>query len=118
MRVIFEAGPTLFRTRMSQWIECGPGWYNLILGLVKELEARQSGRKEPLLVAQVKEKFGGLRFYVYHAQPEEEALISAAEEASFDVCEECGEKARVRGVGWVATLCDSCNATFKERFVK
>lgn len=59
-------------------------------------------------VDQVKEKFGGLRFYspgndrIYH-------LVDLAERACSLTCEECGKYAKLRcNRGWYSTLCDGC----------
>ena len=36
-------------------------------------------------------------------------VINYYEEESFKVCEVCGKKGRLRGHGWMATLCDECS---------
>jgi hypothetical protein len=67
-------------------------------------------------VAQVKEKFGGLRFYydwldVESTQCDEATAFSAAvhfaEALSFYLCEKCGSFGRPRRGGWVLTLCEA-----------
>lgn len=55
---------------------------------------------------QVKEKFGGLRFYVDKANDEQCAAIEFAEVMSVRMCEECGSPGTPRKGGWVRTLCD------------
>lgn len=85
----------------------------------KDLPARMYPRVE-----QIKEKFGGLRFYissVAHDGPEkfskeilddlDEAiynLVGAAEKRSFTVCEECGAPGSLRQRSWLKTWCDAC----------
>lgn len=61
-------------------------------------------------VAQIKEKFGTLRFYVDGDVPERLAdAISAAEHVSTFVCETCGQPGSERcPTGWVYTACDAC----------
>jgi hypothetical protein len=70
-------------------------------------------------VAQVKEKFGGLRFYIHHGEfppfMEREHFDKLDEIAnkSFKTCELCGTQENVRtgsstGRGWILTLCDTC----------
>jgi len=81
--------------------ECGDGWFRLIWELCEAIEPRVDDDFE---VVQVKEKFGGLRFYCGPASKEVYDLISVAEEKSYSVCEECGRKAKQRG-GWISTLC-------------
>lgn len=55
---------------------------------------------------QVKEKFGGLRFYVDGASPEQYAVISFVESLSCYTCEVCGAPGKQRKGGWIKTLCD------------
>ena len=82
-------------------IECGAGWNCLTLPLIKRC------RREGVRVAQIKEKFGGLRFYVYNELSESMQLaVDDAEELSYTICEECGEPGERRSGGWVKTLCD------------
>lgn len=57
---------------------------------------------------QVKEKFGGLRFYIGSGNTEIFGMIRMAEEISFKICEECGSPGKNRGGGWIKTLCDPC----------
>lgn len=64
----------------------------------------------PLLprAAQVKEKFGGLRFYMTAETDEMHEHISKAMELSSVTCETCGAPGEYRGdLGWVQTLCES-----------
>ena len=56
--------------------------------------------------AQVKEKFGTLRFYMHSATEEMYDLISKAEQKTETTCEVCGEEGKVRSGGWIVTLCD------------
>lgn len=80
------------------------GW----LGLIKEMmeDIIQMGWNKE--ICQVKEKFGGLRFYINSASNEVHDRISKAENLSYDVCEECGEPGELRtDIGWVLTLCDT-----------
>lgn len=59
------------------------------------------------VASQVKEKFGGLRFYVECASKEQHEVIDFAERMSYYICEECGSMKDVQNwnLGWVATLC-------------
>jgi len=62
---------------------------------------------------QVKEKFGGLRFYINGGDDEVYGMISFAEHLSYHICEQCGstENVKVRSPrGWISTLCDRCYA--------
>jgi len=59
--------------------------------------------------SQVKEKFGGLRFYMTSATNEMYDLISKAENKASETCEACGQPGEERNGGWVLTLCDECH---------
>lgn len=81
-----------------------PGWGGIIKRLISDLESL--GWDGNLL--QIKEKFGGLRFYIGRGTPEIFSRIAQAEEESFKVCEVCGKKGKPRGGGWIKTLCSRC----------
>ena len=61
--------------------------------------------KVPVAV-QVKEKFGGLRFYVQAATDKHYNYITFAESMSYHTCEECGALGKTYTDGWHKTLCD------------
>lgn len=81
--------------------ECGPGWAKLYEPLIARCEA------EGATVEQIKEKFGGLRFYVSGGSDELHAAIEEAERDSHYICEQCGEPGATRKGGWLKTLCDA-----------
>lgn len=86
---------------------CGDGWVPLIEKLIND--CIKAGWDKDL--QQVKEKFGGLRFYIGSANDAVHSLISEAEAMSFNICEECGESAQVSSTGgWLSTLCKNCRA--------
>ena len=64
--------------------------------------------------AQVKEKFGGLRFYMTMGTDEVYGLIDKAEALSRKTCEECGEPGEERSGGWIHTLCNNCHENREE----
>lgn len=123
-RKIFEKCPILFRHRhqgpeqnlMCFGIDCGSGWFDLILELSIEIETiaqrmKTEGVDESLLpyAFQIKEKYGGLNVSVHNGYPEFSHLIIAAEAQSRSVCEECGKPGILRrNDGWFSTLCDDC----------
>ena len=59
--------------------------------------------------SQVKEKFGGLRFYMTCGTDEIYNLIEEAEALSYKTCEVCGKPGEERPSGWIHTLCDYCH---------
>ena len=83
-------------------LECvGKGWHPLVLPLIEQCEA------EDVKVFQVKEKFGGLRFYTDGNTSEKlNHAIDSAEVACAKTCEECGAPGTLRTGGWLKTLCD------------
>lgn len=96
----------------------GDGWYNI----VKSLSETLSRRSVECEVHQVKEKFGGLRFYHGGLKSDEEresymamGAINHAEEISFYICEECGASGEHRDNGYMRTLCDECYSEEKAR---
>ena len=58
------------------------------------------------VASQVKEKFGGLRFYVEQAIDEHFNYISFAENMSYRTCEQCGSPGKLYAQGWHRTLCE------------
>ena len=65
----------------------------------------EEASKVPVAV-QVKEKFGGLRFYVRAATDKHYNFISFAESMSYRTCEVCGAPGKRYTNGWHTTLCD------------
>lgn len=64
--------------------------------------------KEIPAASQIKEKFGGLRFYIHGGTEKHHNIIEASEAMSYYVCEVCGtmSTAMLRSDGWYSTLCD------------
>lgn len=58
---------------------------------------------------QIKEKFGGLRFYTQGGDDLVQGMIWLAENMSYNICEECGSTKNVSQTkGWITTLCEDC----------
>jgi hypothetical protein len=69
-------------------------------------------------IVQIKEKFGGLRFYVDGADKEINAWISFAESMSYEICEECGTNQNIGTTsGWIRTICGACSTKIKKQDV-
>jgi hypothetical protein len=113
-------------TCMAWGFAVGDGWYPL---LDKTLAALEAVREELLeakdeddralaaevTLAQVKEKFGGLRVYLSHHHDRLARVVAHAEWASFLVCEGCGTTAAVTTEGgYVQTLCAPCRGRASE----
>lgn len=88
-------------------VSCGDGWRGIVTKLCADLH-----RIAPIRVVQIKEKFGGLRFYVDGVPPEVKDqvfdLIREAEASSFETCEKCGKPGSMTDTGWIKTLCQEC----------
>jgi len=105
--------------------ECGNGWFDLLWELSEKLEVLyqeylktkpvEDLAKSLLLddrqefnVVQVKEKFGGLRFYTDWATDEMQNIINEYEDKSYTICENCGKPGSQSKSGWIKTLCKNC----------
>jgi hypothetical protein len=105
---LVERWPTWFntegdirRTAMPRGFELGDGWFDILWRLCEDLEPLVAGHEFEVL--QVKEKFGGLRFYVRfdglrlsHADDAISRRIGAAMQESFHTCEVCGQPGKRR----------------------
>jgi hypothetical protein len=100
-----------------RYFECSGGWKDLIAEIAEVSERHNNTQQNSdyhITAAQVKEKFGGLRFYIDSGEvcPEEVYLeisnvIAEVEGRSYKTCEVCGEPAIKRKErSWVKTLCD------------
>lgn len=119
-------------TAMCWGFDCADGWYSLIESICEYLmgdvirlrnridsvfyteEAKEQMKLELIeaeknipVVVQVKEKFGGLRFYVHGATEKQFDYIHFAEHLSYRICEDCGAMKDVMSynIGWIKTLC-------------
>lgn len=90
----------------------GKGWFPIVERLHEEM-----AKIDPdYTVQQVKEKFGGLRYYYEpsgdYGTPVADALyalVRAAEDLCSRTCETCGSPGSCCSVdGWFVTLCDRC----------
>ena len=93
-------------TREEALTAVGPGWADIVRPLWDMCKAQ----RPPIDVVQVKEKFGGLRFYT-GGGPQDKYdgvydAINAAEVLSYLTCEDCGAPGEPREGGWIRTLCD------------
>ena len=79
---------------------------------IKESEQRLREAEEQLpIVAQIKEKFGTLRFYCDNVDDYARGVIDMTEALSAEICEVCGGRGRRVGGRWVQTLCENCDTS-------
>lgn len=97
------------------WSEIPYGWMLLIAKLHLQLKELAPDYK----IDQVKEKFGGLRYYAScQAGVGDEffALIDKAGEESYTICVDCGAPGTLKTDSWHRTTCDRCEtALWQER---
>jgi hypothetical protein len=91
----------------------GPGWRGIVERLCAKLEpyiaAAVPDERQSLSAVQVKEKFGGLRFYTGTVTEETSIWIDEAEAESCRTCDRCGgagEQRRTAG-GHIFTRCEA-----------
>ena len=102
---------------------CGEGWWPILEELCSSIQHHIDWRKgacQQVTVAQIKEKFGGLRFYYDGGDEQIRGMVSMAESWAAHSCEECGAPGTSGGKGWIKTLCPQhraeSDALYKERF--
>ena len=78
------------------------------IGTQEDIDAKQKKFDETHcpVAAQVKEKYGTLRFYVNGATDAQYNYIDFAELMSGRTCEECGKPGQTYYMGWHRTLCE------------
>jgi len=94
----------------SDFFAVREGWFQLIKDLIADL-IELGWNKE---VCQVKEKFGGLRFYINDGNDEMHDRVHKAETESCTICEITGKPGKLRtDISWYRTLCDEQYEYFK-----
>jgi hypothetical protein len=102
---------------LSHGFSVADGWKTLVCDLIDHLDTY--GVSYDIL--QIKEKFGGLRFYCQLKDRKGAfpagfaASVMKAEGDSLLICEDCGAPGTRLGDGWIRTLCPACDAAFKKR---
>jgi hypothetical protein len=112
----FNTGGDIRHTAMARGFEHEDGWFDILWRLCEGLEPlvaefeRTTGLK--FEVRQVKEKFGGLRFYVNCRRNEAICQrIGIAMEEAYRTCEVCGQPGRQREGAYSKTVCDEHEAS-------
>ncbi len=116
------------QTCMCWGIDVGDGWYTLLdilcrdiqnhIDQMKRMHDHQKAKLDPESTAlenypyveqveavQVKEKFGGLRFYYQGGDDYIRGLVDMTESMSYRTCELCGKPGRNTKGGWINTFC-------------
>ena len=103
-----EEGQTMYSPFQMFLFECEDGWYNLLDSTFGEMLAA-AWHPEELFIAQVKEKWAGLRIYFNCHSDDYDALsfiVDQAEIRSYKICEICGKEGSMRDLIGYQTLCD------------
>jgi hypothetical protein len=106
-------------TLMCFGFEHGDGWYQILDSLCGNIQSyidwnnknfdkgyTQYKQIPQVVAVQVKEKFGGLRFYYDGGDDHISGMVRMAESWASHTCEVCGAPGKLRGQGWVYTACD------------
>lgn len=113
-------------TAMCWGFDCGDGWYNIINILCRNIQSHIDHINQSrdvllkynpysipipdevpqVIVTQVKEKYGTLRFYYNGGDSTIDGLVSMAESISGVTCEVCGDSGKPTESGWIRVLCN------------
>jgi len=118
-----EKFPLMFADKYGGFA-VGKGWWPILEALCANIQSHidwqnKNHEKHPVVpqvvVEQIKEKFGGLRFYYQGGDDNIHGMVRMAEAWAGHSCEECGAPGERRSGGWIRTLCNTHEA---ERQVK
>lgn len=94
------------------WLADDSGWNDVIYKVLTAIAAEPCNdgtHGGPASIAQVKEKFGGIRMYIENATGTQEQCIRELETICWFTCEDCGTTRDVETSGsWLKTLCTTC----------
>ena len=111
-KLFADRNKPMTETCMCWGFECGDGWFNIINQLCQNIQHHIDWKNKSeevvpqVVVDQVKEKFGSLRFYYHGGDDYISGLVSMAESMSGVTCEVCGSPGESRNEGWIKVLCD------------
>jgi hypothetical protein len=86
----------------NEWVDNNPEQAKKFDTIKRELPELQ--------VAQIKQKFGGLRLYIDNMDEYTNGIVAMTENMSWHICEDCGNPGKLREGGWYRTLCDTCHS--------
>jgi hypothetical protein len=117
-KTLVEKFPKIFADRhkspqescMYWGFDHGDGWYNLINSLCSCIQHYLDHKPEvsQVVAAQVKEKFGGLRFYYRGGDEYVRGLVDMTSYLSNFTCEICGNFGKIKDDAWIKVRCDKC----------
>ena len=120
-----EKHPAMFSAPYGG-IAVGEGWWPIIESLCADIQHYIKWKNKDevevpqVVVMQIKEKFGGLRFYYDGGDERIRGMVTTAESWAEKTCEDCGVPATKKTQGWIKNVCDKhfeeYEARRKERF--
>ena len=92
------------------YLEIPIGWMQLVADCAKEIQKAiillPKSKRDKFGAEQIKEKFGGLRWYPSCSNELTDPIIKKYEALSYKTCQVCGKKGKpVSEKGWISTLC-------------
>lgn len=75
---------------------------------IKQELLKTKGHIYDYRIDQIKEKYGGLRWYDHNTTKAIQDIISKYEAISFRTCISCGKPATKMSKGWISPYCDDC----------
>jgi hypothetical protein len=115
-----ETFPKMFENKYGGFA-VGKGWYPILEALCANIQShidwrnRETETVPQVVVEQIKEKFGGLRFYYQGGDEQVHGMVRMAEAWAENCCEECCAPGIRRNGGWIRTLCDQHEAEHQKR---
>jgi hypothetical protein len=125
VKKMHEKFPSIFAQAYGGF-SCGEGWWPILESLCTNIqrhidwknETREKLLKdnpykhtipeevEQVVVHQIKEKFGGLRFYYEGGDDTIDGMVSMAESWACHSCETCGKPGKTTSAGWIKVACE------------
>jgi len=105
-----------------QWFHCipdyteldnmEPGWRKAFgIKMCKDIKRalkKQKGALKHYRIMQIKEKYGGLRWYDAYGTKEVDEVIEKYKKLSFETCIDCGKPSTCISAGYISPYCDNC----------
>lgn len=110
----YEGNPS-----MVNWLDLPKGWISVVDKLCGAVQSYidnvtrytegKTYKTSQVTCTQMKEKFGGLRFYVNGGDNHTDGMIYMAEHLCSLTCQNCGSEKNIgQTKGWITTLCEEC----------
>ena len=110
-KIFAQRNMPMNETAMCWGFCCGDGWYDILDSLCNQIQHHIDWKQEQkekynrgegcahVVAVQVKEKFGGLRFYYDGGDDVIDGMVRMAESWASHTCETCGDKGKHRVIG-------------------